>query len=162
FFSRFPDWKSICSASGPTLESVLKPLGLVNRRSGKLQELACKMVRQRGIFPSGRKEIMELPSVGQYVASAIELFVYDRPRPLLDVNMARVLDRYFSLGERSDIRHDPRLHALARRLVECSGDPVRVNWAIIDLAATVCLRGKPLCGVCPLKRGCAHAGVTDS
>ncbi len=42
-----------------------------------------------------------------------------KPRPLLDVNMSRVLERYFGPRSLADIRYDPYLQNLAQRLVAC-------------------------------------------
>ena len=69
FFSRFPDWKSICSARSAKLERVLTPLGLVRRRVGPLKELACLMDRQGGIFPSGRTESTVLSCYTSFLAA---------------------------------------------------------------------------------------------
>jgi len=32
------------------------------------------------------------------------------------------------------------------------------NWAVLDLAAAICLPKKPRCEGCPLRSGCAFAG----
>ena len=91
--------------------------------------------------------------MGQYVARAILLFCHGQPEPLLDTNMARVLERYFGPRQLADIRHDPYLQELSRRVV-AAGDPVVINWAILDLGAMVCKPRTPECNACPLKRGC--------
>ena len=46
-------------------------------------------------FPASREELETLSGLGQYIVSAILLSVYRQGEPLLDVNMARVLERYF-------------------------------------------------------------------
>ena len=93
--------------------------------------------------------------VGQYIASAVLLFCHDQPEPLLDVNMARVLERYFGPREFADIRYDPYLQSLARKVVSCRR-PAQMNWAILDLAALVCRTHSPRCGECPVAKGCRY------
>ena len=109
FFRAFPSWKKIANSSTAKIEKHLKPLGLWKRRAKSLQALANVLQKNRGRFPGNREEIDKLPAVGQYVGNSIELFVYGRPLPLLDVNMSRVIERYFRPRKLADIRHDPRL-----------------------------------------------------
>ena len=95
FIRRFRSWSDVSAASIEDLGEVLRPIGLWRRRAGGLKALASEMVRRRGSFPIDRRQIEALPAVGQYVASAVLLFAHGRPEPLLDANMARVLERLF-------------------------------------------------------------------
>ncbi|RWL19660.1 MAG: hypothetical protein EOR57_13760 [Mesorhizobium sp.] len=156
FFDLFKSWDDIHAAPIELLENALKPIGLWRRRAIALKELAREMVGRSSGFPATREELETLPAVGQYVASAVLLFAYRRPEPLLDANMARVLERVFEPRRLVDIRYDLRLQGLARLLVR-SRDPIRVNWAILDLAASHCGPRSPLCNGCPLQIRCQHA-----
>ncbi|HEX6038282.1 hypothetical protein [Longimicrobium sp.] len=153
FIDRFPSWDSISSASTAELEEHLRPLGLWQRRVETLQRLAAKMVSRGGVLPRNREEIEELPGVGQYIANAILLFGHGEREPLLDVNMSRVLERYFGPRLRADIRYDPYLQSLSRAVV-AADSPVDVNWAILDLGALVCRSRAPVCEACPLAERC--------
>jgi A/G-specific adenine glycosylase len=93
--------------------------------------------------------------VGEYVANAVCLLCHGTPAPLLDVNMARVLERAFGARETSDIRYDPWLQALSRRVVQ-HAKARDLNWAILDLAATVCAARLPRCAECPVHKFCIH------
>lgn len=156
FIENFPSWKHLQSASLSYLQLHLKPVGLWRRRSSSLQALSCAMVKKKGCFPKKRKEIEALPGVGQYIASSVMLFFHGIPEPLLDVNMARVLERVFGPRKLADIRYDSYLQELARKVVQCS-KPIQMNWAILDLAATTCLIKNPLCSECPLSSFCLTA-----
>lgn len=94
-----------------------------------------------------------MPGISQYMASAVLLLCHGMPEPLLDVNMARVLERVFGERKLADIRYDSFLQELARSAV-AGDDPVPVNWAILDLAATICLQAVPHCYECPLAEMC--------
>lgn len=156
FFDQFRSWDDIDSAPDELLENVLRPIGLWRRRAIALKALAGEMVARRGHFPDSRGELETLPAIGQYVASAVLLFAQGRPEPLLDANMARVLDRVFEPRRLVDIRYDPRLQGLARLLVR-SREPARINWAILDLAARHCGSRSPRCDECPLRKRCNFA-----
>lgn len=156
FLVRASSWQSLSLTTEAELEEYLKPLGLWRRRARSLRELATNLVNTGGRLPATRQEAEMLPGVGQYIANAISLFVLGQPAALLDVNMARVLERNFGPRTKADIRYDPWLQGLAHRVVEC-GECKQVNWAILDLAAKVCLSRSPRCAVCPLRRSCLYA-----
>jgi A/G-specific adenine glycosylase len=153
FLERYPDWEALATAGRDDLREFLRPLGLWQRRADSLTRLACAVVTLEGKFPSSRVELEQLPAVGQYVASAILMFVHGQPEALLDTNMSRVLERYFGPRDLVDIRYDPYLQALARRFVTY-GSGREINWAVLDLGATICKAREPACEQCPLARGC--------
>ncbi len=97
-----------------------------------------------------------LPGIGQYIASAVLLMLHDKAEPLLDSNMSRVLERYFGPRHLADIRYDPYLQELSRRVVK-GHQSLALNWAILDLAALICLTLRPRCELCPLSRECKSA-----
>jgi A/G-specific adenine glycosylase len=154
FFNRFPSWRTLARVSETELQEYLRPIGLWKRRAASLQKLAVEMAKRRGRFPSARRDIEALPGVGQYVANAIMLFAHGRSEPLLDANVARVLERHFGPRKLADIRYDPYLQRLCK-LVVSSSRPVDINWALLDLAASVCRIQTPRCGQCPLSATCA-------
>lgn len=156
FVREFPSWKKLDSASITQLQRYLQPIGLWRRRATSIQALAQEMVQRNGRFPRSREEIESLPGIGQYIANAVLLLCHGEPQPLLDVNMARVLERVFGPRKLADIRYDPYLQQLAMRVVQCK-KPAKLNWAILDLASAICLPRKPRCSTCPLLTMCQWA-----
>ena len=163
FFDRYPGWNDLAAAPIEDLKEFLKPIGLWRRRAVSINALASYAAEHGGCFPLGRTELSKVPAVGQYVANAILLFQHGVSSPLVDVNMARVLERYLRPRKLADIRHDPWLQEAAHWLVKCD-DPVRVNWATLDFAALICRERSPLCLECPFRSRCNFArelhGVT--
>jgi A/G-specific adenine glycosylase len=155
FLRRFPSWRSLAASTPDEIGSVLKPIGLWKRRADSLFALSQSMAKRRGRFPRTREEIERLPGVGQYIANAVLLFSRGEPEPLLDTNMARIIERLFGPRRLVDIRYDEGLQATARLLVRGT-NPAEANWAILDLAATVCKSKAPLCVQCPLRTHCRH------
>jgi len=162
FFKVFPGWIKIANSSTVKIEKYLKPLGLWKRRARSLHGLAKVLQKTRGKFPASREEIDKLPAVGQYVGNSVELFIHGRPLPLLDVNMSRVIERYFRPRKLADIRHDPWLQALAKTIISLGGNPVKLNWSILDLGGTICIPRNPRCNACPIRRGCSSAKMFSS
>ena len=156
FVADFPSWRRLASASEAELREYLEPVGLWRRRASTLRRLSHEMVVRRGRFPDCRSEIEDLPGVGQYIANSILLLVHEKPEPLLDGGMARVLERYFGPRELVDIRFDPYLQQLARKVVDHESS-AEVSWALLDLSAMICRPNRPICDQCPVRRGCRFA-----
>lgn len=151
---KYPTWQSIHEVDLLELQKDLRPLGLWKRRSDSLKALAHCMVDRNERFPLDRNKLMQLPAIGHYMANAILLILTNKPYPLLDVNMARVLERYFGLTRtKVDIRYDPALNECAEKVTD-SKNSLRLNWAIMDFASLVC-KLKPECSHCPTNKMCA-------
>ncbi len=153
FLTNFPNWETIANADIHLLEDQLKPVGLYRQRAKRLKALAVEMVRRKGVFPVEREALEQIPFLGQYIVNAIELQIFNKPSPLVDVNMARVLERYFGKRHMADIRYDPYLQSLATRVVEHPRSK-EINWAILDFAAIICQARRPKCETCLLSTTC--------
>lgn len=155
FIMDFQNWESLANSDLKTLEEYLKPIGLFRQRALRLQSLATEMLKRKGKLPKNRKELESIPFLGQYIANSIELIIFKQPSPLIDVNMARVLERYFGERKMADIRYDPYLQKLCYKVVK-HPDPKKINWAILDFAALVCKARKPVCSICPISVKCKY------
>ncbi len=155
FLKRYPSWNSLANTSLEDLQEHLKPLGLWLQKSLVFRSLA-KTIEERGNeIPVSRAELEQLPGIGQYIANAILLTFYKQSEPLVDVNMARVLERFFGTRKLADIRYDPYLQTLSRQVVN-TNEALQINWAILDLGALICRSGIPFCQECPLKTNCRY------
>jgi len=161
FVAEFPSWKKLDSSSVARLQIYLQPIGLWRQRALSMRALAKVMVKRNGRLPRTRDEIEALPGVGQYITNAILLLCHGEAQPLLDGNMARVLERVFGPRKLADIRYDPYLQSLAWEVVQCTKSK-EINWAILDLAANVCLSRNPHCCDCPINSICSYAIGQDS
>ena len=146
FVSRFPGWTSINSASLEYITDILRPLGLYKQKATRLKKLAQEMVLLNEVLPEEKTQLENMPFFGQYIVNAILLFVQNKPAPLLDINMSRLLERIFGERSLSDIRYDKYLQKLSHDFVNHTRTK-ELNWAILDFAAIVC---KPKPNVCSL------------
>lgn len=156
FLQEYPSWESLSLATENDLREFLKPIGLWRQRAYMLHQLSRALEELDFRLPSTREELETLPGISQYMASAVLLLCYGHKEPLLDVNMARILERVYGPRKLADIRYDPLLQETARSAVNVD-DPISVNWAVMDLAATLCLRNTPRCLECPLADMCSFA-----
>ncbi len=155
FLKDFPNWKKLAKADIKKLEEYLKPVGLYRQRSKRLMNLAKEMVIRNGRLPRDRAELESIPFMGQYIANAVELVIFNQPSPLVDVNMARVLERFFGDRKMADIRYDPYLQNLSYKIVKHEAAKF-VNWAVLDFAALVCKARDPDHDICPFRENCTY------
>jgi A/G-specific adenine glycosylase len=153
FLVMFPNWQALANSDVQKIEEFLKPVGLYRQRSKRLMSLAIEMVKRKGRLPRDREELEAIPFMGQYIANAVELVIFNEPSPLVDVNMARVLERFFGERNMADIRYDPYLQELSRKIVD-HVDTKKMNWAILDFAALICTASSPKCESCFLNSLC--------
>jgi len=156
FIKKYPSWKKLGNATELELKEILRPLGLYNQRGSRLYKLAQEMKKRNGRFPINRAMVEEIPMMGQYITNAYELFILNRPSPLLDVNMARVLERYFGPRKLTDIRYDPYLQDLSKKVVKHVMSK-EINWAILDFGAINCTARNPKCIDCILIKKCNYS-----
>jgi A/G-specific adenine glycosylase len=134
-----------------SIRSVIRPLGLV-RRAETLKALAAEVVALGGV-PTTFEGLLELPGVGRYAASATRAVAFERRQATVDGVTARVYRRYFGLDYAVPASNDRDLWTVVESVTPGTG--VREwNWSVLDLAATVCLPGRPRCEICPLASDC--------
>ena len=113
------------------------------------------MDRFDGVFPSGYEDVLSLKGIGEYTAAAIVSFAWNKPYPVVDGNVYRVLARLFAEDTPIDSLKGKKLfYALAAELMN-RNYPARHNQSMMELGALQCVPRNPDCGICPLKDHCA-------
>ncbi len=161
FLARFPDVAALACADQDDVLGAWAGLGYYSR-ARNLKSAAEIVVREHGsALPEEVRALRALPGVGRYTAGAIASIAFDRPEPVVDANVARVLARLL------DLREDVTRPAVARRLWEEAGALVRgpspgdLNQALMELGATLCTPRAPRCPACPLARRCLARRAGD-
>jgi A/G-specific adenine glycosylase len=154
FVASFPDVRALAAAP---IERVLEHwsgLGYY-RRAHHLHEAACTVVAQHGgVFPVDATTLATLPGVGRSTAAAIAAFASGERGAILDGNVKRVLARHEGIeGFPGEARVATRLWEAAQALLP-DRDIERYTQGMMDLGATVCLRTRPRCDVCPVAEDC--------
>jgi A/G-specific adenine glycosylase len=155
FLKSYPSWKQLGEATETELQEITKPIGLYKQRGSRLYKLAQELKVRKGRFPKERNQVEEIPMMGQYITNAYELYILKKKSPLLDVNMARLLERFFGKRKLADIRFDPYLQTLSYRIVNVEKSK-EINWAILDFASLVCKKNKPFCQECLISSKCKY------
>ena len=145
FLDRFPSLDLLSKASLDEVFALWSGLGYY-RRAANLHKTAQLCAPA---LPKVHKELLKLPGIGRYTASAICSFGYRQSIAVVDTNIARVLSRLLSLK-------DPKEKLLWEKAQELL-HPTKsrsYNLALMDLGAMICLPKKPLCTMCPLSDLC--------
>ena len=153
FVERFPSAAAARLASEAELSAILRPLGL-DWRLRNLRK-AVRVVADTPSVLSDPRAAMTLEGVGHYAASAVACFANSRRVAVVDVNVVRIYCRLLGIPPTDYLRRSTHFHALAQSLVPLDA-PREYNWALLDLAATVCRPGVPSCAQCPLASHCQY------
>ena len=150
---RWPDAATLSRAREASIATMIRPLGLT-RRATTLRAMAKEVVRLGGV-PRTFDELIALPGVGRYAANTTLVVAFGKKAPVVDGVSARVYRRFFGVGSDLLPSEDEELW---KRVAEVTPSRARDwNWAVLDLAAEVCLPARPRCGACPLRAKCAFA-----
>ena len=155
FMAQFPSVENLAEAAEDTVLHLWTGLGYY-ARARNLHRCAKQVcASHNGVFPNDLEGLEALPGIGRSTAGAILSLAMDTRAPILDGNVKRVLARYHAVegwpGQRAvndTLWSFAEHHTPQERLAD-------YTQAIMDLGATCCTRGRPVCERCPLERGCA-------
>lgn len=155
---RYPTTEELATAQEGELRELLYPLGLEWRADNIFSMVREVAERYGGEVPGTKDELMSLPGVGDYVASAVVCFSSGEPTPIIDTNVVRVIGRIFGLRLEGEARRRKEMRDAAAMCLD-QRQPRLYNYALLDFAALVCAAGAPRCSECPFgQRGlCAYA-----
>ncbi len=162
WMAALPDVRTFAQADSAKIHKLWEGLGYYSRVRNAHAAAQIIMEKHGGEVPRTFEEVLGLPGVGRYTAGAICSIAFNLPTPILDGNVIRVLSRVFGVGG------DPRAKDTNARLWDLAGQLVvtaegiqaghrncgRLNEALMELGALVCVPAEPQCGQCPLHRLC--------
>ncbi len=158
FMGRFPDVAALADA--PLDEVLHHWSGLGYYARARNLHHAAQRIRDEyeGVMPEDFAAVVALPGIGRSTAGAILALACHQHHAILDGNVKRVLARFQA------VEGWPGKPAVADELwahTERYTPRERVaeyTQAMMDLGATLCVRGTPACAACPLAEACvAHA-----
>ncbi len=156
FLRQFPTLEALASAP---LDAVLKQwegLGYYNRAKNlhKAAQMIVEAHKQKQLdaapsLPCQIDALMKLPGIGKNTAHAVAAFAYNKPVPVMEANVRRILCRL----HRIETPNDKVLWKIAYNMVDKS-HPFEYNQAMMDIGATLCTPKAPACHRCPLADAC--------
>lgn len=154
FLATFPTVNDLANAHEDQVLKLWQGLGYYSR--ARNLHKAAKVIANtyKGSFPTSYNELLTLPGVGPYTASAIASICGNEPKAVVDGNVYRVLARYFDIdlpiNKPDGMRY---LKELAQSVMNTK-IPGIYNQAIMEFGAMQCKPKQPLCHSCPLVETC--------
>ena len=91
FLEAFPTVEALAEADEERLLKLWEGLGYYSR--ARYLQKAARCIAERGAFPDTYEDLLKLPGIGDYTASAIAAAAFGRPEPAVDGNVPRVVTR---------------------------------------------------------------------
>lgn len=156
FLNRYPDLSALSAASEEDLQKILYSLGLRWRIKLIHEMVSDLMQRFDGKIPSEKSDLLSLPGISDYIASAVCCFAWKKPQALIDTNTVRIFARVFNLKITDSLRRNRHFKELTKAFVDPT-QPTTYNFALLDLANKVCFKiQEPNCLNCPLLEYCQY------
>lgn len=157
FLGRFPTLEALARAADDDVLSLWSGLGYYSRARNLLKAVRQVAAEHGSRLPDDYEDLIALPGVGRYMAGAILSIAFNKPYPIVDGNVRRVLSRLRGWKEPAE----KDLWTAAEEMVGNGGAPRTVNQAMMELGATLCTLRRPRCGACPVNGFCV-AYKTDT
>lgn len=160
WMQRFPDFDTLARSPENEVLKHWEGLGYYSR-ARNLHKLA-KVYATAVVKPKTREEWQALPGIGPYTSAAIASINFREPVAVVDGNVVRILARLTG-DERTFKNNGEAVKAfteLAKKALAASA-PGDHNQAMMELGATVCLKRRPHCTLCPVNQFCAGYGRED-
>jgi A/G-specific adenine glycosylase len=153
FVQHFPDIGTLVQSSPTELAELFHSAGL-HWRWKLLHAMSVELeTKFNGQIPEDFVQLISLPGVSHYIASAVRCFAFNQPDAILDTNTVRVSGRLLGLPINDSSRRNTRFRAILQSLID-PRHPREFNFALIDLAAITCRTRSPCQGECPLRCYC--------
>ena len=156
YFKRFikdiPDIRSLSKVQDKKLIKLWEGLGYYSRARNLKKTAQIVIKNFRGKLPDNFENLISLPGIGNYTASAILAIAFNKPYIPLDGNIERVLKRYLYLKKDKEIKKD---NLIKKKII--FGVSSRSNdyaQALMELGALICKPISPLCYQCPISNKC--------
>lgn len=149
----YPTVDALAEADETELAAVLEPLGLRKRVPLLIRAARYIVERHDSVIPSSVEELMAVPGLGRYTATAIAAFAFDSEAVPADVNILRFVSRLTGLPMEHSSKGSKDLRSLLPLLSKEEGGPSAE--ALLDFTRLVCRPLKPKCERCPVRKVCA-------
>ena len=145
FIKEFPTPNDMATTSFKKVLKMWSGLGY-NSRAKRMFE-SSKIIAKKsfdGLYP----DFQQLPGVGPYTENAILSFAYNEQVIAEDINVKRIISRYF--GIENPKKYINRFSSLLLKNTTSKN----LNQAFMDFGSSICKPRSPLCSGCPLENTC--------
>ena len=152
FIKEIPNLKVLATINNKKLLKLWEGLGYYSRARNLKKTAKLVIKKFNGKLPDNFEDLITLPGIGNYTASAILAIAFNKPYIPLDGNIERVLKRYLYLRKTSEVQKD---NLIKKKSI--FGTSLRSSdyaQALMELGALICKPTNPLCEQCPISKKC--------
>jgi len=154
FLEKYPNISELAKTDDEELLKVWEGLGYYSRALNMLKASRVVLNNYKGIFPSNYDDLIKLPGIGDYTASAISSICNNEVQPVVDGNVFRFLSRMFKIDLPIDkLKTKTYFKKLGFKLIDLV-NPGDFNQAMMDYGSMVCRPKKFQCHKCLFSSNC--------
>ena len=154
FLEKYPNISELAKTNDEELLKVWEGLGYYSRALNMLKASRVVLNNYKGIFPSNYDDLIKLPGIGDYTASAISSICNNEVQPVVDGNVFRFLSRMFKIDLPIDkLKTKTYFKKLGFKLIDVV-NPGDFNQAMMDYGSMVCRPKKFQCHKCLFSDNC--------
>ena len=154
FLEKYPNISELAKTNDEELLKVWEGLGYYSRALNMLKASRVVLNNYKGIFPSNYDDLIKLPGIGDYTASAISSICNNEVQPVVDGNVFRFLSRMFKIDLPIDkLKTKTYFKKLGFKLIDVV-NPGDFNQAMMDYGSIVCRPKKFQCEKCLFSSNC--------
>ena len=154
FLKRYPDVKKLANSKEIDLMKIWEGLGYYSRAINMLKTAKIVLNSFNGVFPLEYEQLIQLPGVGDYTASAISSICNDELQVVVDGNVLRFLSRMHKIDlPIESIKTKKYFKKLGFKLIQ-DVKPGDFNQALMDYGSTICKPKKFDCNSCLFSIDC--------
>jgi len=151
WMEKFPTVKCIAEATIDDILKLWEGLGYYKRAHNIYDASKIIVNEYNGKVPNIYSDLIQLPGIGDYTASAILSIAFNKPYSAIDGNLKRVISRLNILDNK--FKNIDIMKKFVIKLMK-NNNPGDINQAFMDLGREVCVPRIPKCEICPLNVFC--------
>ncbi len=152
FIKKIPNLKSLAKTNDDKLMKLWEGLGYYSRVKNLKKTAQVILKNFKGKLPENYNDLISLPGIGNYTASAILAIAHNKPYIPLDGNIERILKRYLYLKKNKEIQKDNLIEK--KNIFGISSRSSDYAQALMELGALICKPNNPSCNKCPIFLNC--------
>jgi A/G-specific adenine glycosylase len=152
FIKNIPNFEALAKVNETKLLRCWQGLGYYSRAKNLKKSARLIIDKYNGRLPDNYDELINLPGVGDYTASAISAIAFNQQIIPLDGNIERLLKRILNLKTEKEIKKE-NLHKEKKVFGQTSRSNDYVQ-ALMEIGALLCKPKNPNCDKCPITKYC--------
>ena len=152
FIKKWPNLNSLAQANIEDILTMWSGLGYYSRAKNLLKTAKIISTKYNGVIPNKYEDLIDLPGIGDYTASAIISFAFGAFSIVIDTNIKRFMLRINGVYDNGKV-NKRQLNEIGKKLFPRSNSG-KFAQAIMDFSSDVCTKRNPSCFKCFLKSYC--------